>query len=116
MIIENFEGKYERNKIERKSKGRKNKKVDLKLINYFYIFFQTHLTYFIFLYKNKIIGKCIIKSNIIILFPLIKKNPKANLKKRKKWDKTIGITKYFPVLYKNGNKILKNEKKKREKK
>ena len=48
-------------------------------------------------------------------FSLDKKNPKAYLKKGKKWDKTIGITKYFPVLYKNGNKILKNEKKKREK-
>ena len=49
-------------------------------------------------------------------FSLDKKNPKAYLKKRKKWDKTIGITKYFPLLYNNGNKILKNEKKKREKK
>ena len=47
-------------KQKEKVKGEKNKKVDLKLINYFYIFFQTHLTYLIFLYKNKIIGKCII--------------------------------------------------------
>ena len=90
MIIENFEGKYERNKIERKSKGRKNKKVDLKLINYFYIFFQTHLTYFIFLYKNKIIGKCIIKSNIIILFPLIKKTLKPIWKNGKSETKQLG--------------------------
>ena len=49
LVLENFEGKYKVKKIKRKRKKKvlKNvKKIDLKLINYFYMLFQTHFTYF----------------------------------------------------------------------
>ena len=51
-----LEGKCERKKIERKSrrkeKVKENKKIDLNLINYFYMFFQTHFAYFSLSYKD----------------------------------------------------------------
>ena len=50
--FENFEVKYKKNKIERKSRKKEKEKIDLKSINYFYVFFQTHLTYFSLLYKD----------------------------------------------------------------
>ena len=33
-------------KENKKEKEKKSKKIDLKLINYFYMLFQTHFTYF----------------------------------------------------------------------
>ena len=50
--FENFEVKYKKSKIERKSRKKEKEKIDLKSINYFYILFQIHLTYFPSLYKN----------------------------------------------------------------
>lgn len=50
--FENFEVKYKKNKIERKNRKKEKEKIDLKSINYFYIFFQIHLTCFPSLYKN----------------------------------------------------------------
>ena len=43
----------------KKKKSKKKLKIDLMSINYFYMFFQSHLTYFHSLYKDKIILKCI---------------------------------------------------------
>ena len=47
----NLREKYEGKKIERKGK-KKGKKIDLKLINYFYILLQTQFTYLTFLSKD----------------------------------------------------------------
>ena len=56
MVHEKFEGKCEEKKIEEKWKERKSekkkKKKRLNSMNYFYIFFQTHFTYFLLLYKD----------------------------------------------------------------
>ena len=46
-----FEKKYEQKKIE-KCQQKKVKKKSLELINYFYMFFQTYLTYFSLLFKD----------------------------------------------------------------
>ena len=52
LVFIKFERKCERKKIKRKS-GRKEKmKKKMKLINYFYMFHQTHFTSFHPLYKN----------------------------------------------------------------
>ena len=45
-------GKENREKKLRERKSERKQKVCSKSINYFYMFFQTHLTYFCPLYKN----------------------------------------------------------------
>ena len=50
MILRKFERKYKGKKTKRKVVGKKkqkiNKKIDLKLINYFYILLTTFFNYF----------------------------------------------------------------------
>ena len=51
MVPKKYEGKYGERKSRGKVKGKKKQmkiKIDLKSINYFYMLFQTRLTYFSF--------------------------------------------------------------------
>ena len=47
-----FEENFEKKNKEEKQKERKGEKKKLNSINYFYIFIQTHFTYYPLLYKN----------------------------------------------------------------
>ena len=52
-------GKKNRQKKWKKRKAKENKKIDSKLINYYYIFLWIYFTYFPPWYKDYIILKCI---------------------------------------------------------
>ena len=56
MIFEIFEEKCDEKKIDRKSEKKEKIKIKIKIdsksINYFYMFFQTHFTYLLQLYKD----------------------------------------------------------------
>ena len=53
LVFGKFEGNVNEKKIKRKSRKKKkvkeNNQISLNLINYFYIFLQTHFTYFFLL-------------------------------------------------------------------
>ena len=46
LVLRKFEGKMQGKESRRKEEMKKNKKIDLKLINYFYMLFQNDFTYF----------------------------------------------------------------------